>query len=201
MLDSGTHSAVDTKVAMARDGITRPLKSGELARAAGISPDTLRHYEKLGLLPIAVRSPGGYRLYPPDTLALVQMIRSAIRVGFTLSELADVLKQRRAGRPPFRKIAGLGARLLDALNKRILDLTRLRDWLSATVETWQSRLQTLDGGESGRFLESLPKPDKLDSTISGGNRLENSSAGVRRARLPDNPRTRHHARPTAPGIP
>jgi DNA-binding transcriptional MerR regulator len=80
------------------------LKSGELARAAGISPDTLRHYEKLGLLPIAIRTPGGYRLYPPDTLALVQMIRSAIRVGFTLSELADVLKQRRAGRPAERSL-------------------------------------------------------------------------------------------------
>ena len=175
---------------MARDGTTRPMKSGELARAAGISPDTLRHYEKLGLLPIAVRSQGGYRLYPADTLALIQVIRSAVRVGFTLAELADVLKQRRAGRPPCRKVAELGARHLEALNKRILDLTRLRDWLSATVETWQSRLQTLDGGESGRFLESLPKPDKLDSTISGGNRLENSSAGVRRARLADNPRAR-----------
>jgi DNA-binding transcriptional MerR regulator len=166
------------------------MKSGELARAAGISPDTLRHYEKLGLLPIANRTSGGYRLYPPDTLALVQMIRSAVRVGFTLAELADVLKQRRAGRPPCRKVAELGARHLDALNKRILDLTRLRDWLSATVETWQSRLQTLDGGERGRFLESLPKPDKLDSKLSGGNRRENSSAGVRRARLLDHPRAR-----------
>ena len=185
---------------MARDRTTSALKSGELAQAAGISPDTLRHYEKLGLLPIPVRSQGGYRLYPPDTLALVHMIRSAIRVGFTLSELADVLKQRRAGRPPCRKVAELGARHLDALNKRILDLTRLRDWLSATVETWQSRLQTLDDGESGRFLESLPKPDKLDSTISGGNRLENSSADVRRARLADNPRARQHARRAAPGI-
>ncbi len=186
---------------MATNGTRRPLKSGELARAAGISPDTLRHYEKLGLLPIPVRSQGGYRLYPPDTLPLVQMIRSAIRVGFTLSELADVLKQRRAGRAPCRKVADLSARHLDALNQRILDLTRLRDWLSATVETWQSRLQTLGSGESAKFLESLPKPNELDSLIAGGNRLEDSTAGVLRARLPDNPRARHRTRPTAPGIP
>ena len=185
---------------MARDGITRPLKSGELARAAGISPDTLRHYEKLGLLPIPPRSLGGYRLYSADSLAVVQMIRSAVRVGFTLSELADVLKQRREGRAPCRKVAELGVRHLNDLSKRILDLTRLRDWLSVTVETWQSRLQTLDGHERGRFLESLPNPDELNSTISGGNRLEDSSAAVRRARLTDNPRARRHARPATPGI-
>jgi hypothetical protein len=110
------------------------------------------------------------------------------------------LKQRRVGHAPCRKVAELGVRHLNALNNRILDLTRLRDWLSATVETWQSRLQTLDGNEKGRFLESLPNPNELNSTISGGNRREDSSAAMRRARLTDNPRARHHARPTAPGI-
>ena len=185
---------------MARDGKSRLLKSGELARAAGVSPDTLRHYEKLGLVPIPARTQGGYRLYPPDTLPLVQMIQSALRVGFSLSELADVLKQRRTGRAPCRKVAELGARHLDALNKRILDLTRLRNWLSATVENWQSRLRTLGDGESARFLESLPKPDELNSTISGGNRLEDSSVRVRRARLTDNPRAGRHARPATPRI-
>jgi MerR family mercuric resistance operon transcriptional regulator len=97
-------------------GKRRALKSGELARAAGVSADTLSHYEKLGLLPVPVRSEAGYRLYPPETLARVQMIRSAVRVGFTLAELAEVLKQRRAGGTPCRKVAELAAQHLEALN-------------------------------------------------------------------------------------
>jgi DNA-binding transcriptional MerR regulator len=68
------------------------LKSGDVARLAGLSADTLRRYEKLGLLPKAFRTKGGYRLYPPETLDRVRTIQSALRVGFELSELADFLK-------------------------------------------------------------------------------------------------------------
>src|SRR5260370_35953456 len=108
-------------------GKRRALKSGELARAAGVSADTLSHYEKLGLLPVPVRSEAGYRLYPPETLARVQMIRSAVRVGFTLAELAEVVKQRRAGGTPCRKVPELAAQHLEALNQTIRDLTQLDD--------------------------------------------------------------------------
>src|SRR5437899_6110658 len=57
----------------------RPLRSGELARRAGVSPDTLRHYERRGLLPRPQRSAAGYRLYSPEALARVRLIRGALR--------------------------------------------------------------------------------------------------------------------------
>jgi DNA-binding transcriptional MerR regulator len=177
---------------------SRPLKSGELARAAGVSQDTLSHYEKLGLLPAPLRSASGYRLYPPDMLFRVQMIRSAVRAGFSLSELAEVLKERRAGGAPCRKVAEMGAEHLDTLNRRIHDLTRLRDWLAATLQSWESRLQTLKRGERAAFLESLPNPNELNSIIAKGNHYEDASVGVPRTRLDDGPRSRKNGLSNAP---
>jgi DNA-binding transcriptional MerR regulator len=64
------------------------LRSGKLAELAGVSPDTLRHYERMKLLPVPRRSSGNYRLYPPEALDRVRLIRHALVVGFTLPELA-----------------------------------------------------------------------------------------------------------------
>jgi DNA-binding transcriptional MerR regulator len=182
---------------MAGNGTIRALRSGEVAKTTGVSSDTLRHYEKLGLLPAPVRSQGGYRLYPADTVALVQMIRSAVRVGFSLAQLADVLKERRVGGAPCRKVAQLAAEHIEALNQKIVDLTQLRDWLTATVEDWESRLTMLNAGERASLLESLPKPHELDSIIMKGNKHEADSIGVPRARLDDRLRAGHHAMPHA----
>ena len=70
MLDPGTHSGVDTVWMSAKDS-ERGLRSGELARSAGVSPDTLRHYERLGVLKEPPRTEAGYPLYPPDALSRV----------------------------------------------------------------------------------------------------------------------------------
>jgi MerR family mercuric resistance operon transcriptional regulator len=182
---------------MAGNDKIRALRSGEVAKVTGVSSDTLRHYEKLGLLPTPMRSQGGYRLYPPETVVRVQMIRSAVRVGFSLAELADVLKERRVGGAPCRKVAQLAAEHIEALNQKILDLTQLRDWFATTVENWESRLKTLKPGERASLLESLPKPDELDSIITKGHKHEADPIGVPRARLHDRLRARHHAKPDA----
>src|ERR1019366_1214948 len=73
------------------------LRSGELADLLGISPDILRHYERMKLLPVPRRSPGNYRLYPRETAHRVRLIRNALAVGFSLPELAKILKVRDAG--------------------------------------------------------------------------------------------------------
>jgi MerR family transcriptional regulator, mercuric resistance operon regulatory protein len=73
------------------------LRSGELAGAAGVNVQTLRYYERRGLLDPPRRSPGGHRLYPPDTVALLRVIKAAQGLGFTLGEVAELLD---AGRRP-----------------------------------------------------------------------------------------------------
>src|SRR2546421_4314718 len=68
------------------------MRAGELARASGVSTDTLRHYERKGVLPKPRRSPNGYREYASESLARVLLVRRALAFGFTLDELARVLR-------------------------------------------------------------------------------------------------------------
>jgi DNA-binding transcriptional MerR regulator len=68
------------------------MRSGGLARLTGVSTDTLRYYERLGLLPKPPRTGGGYRDYPTTSLERVRLIRRAMSVGFSLSELTTILK-------------------------------------------------------------------------------------------------------------
>jgi len=168
------HSRVDTESVMATN-----LKSGEVARLAGLSADTLRHYEKLGLLPKALRTEGGYRLYPPETLDRVRTIQGALRVGFKLSELTDFLKERGAGGAPCQRVAEMASHKLEALDGQIADLMALRDFLSDTVTAWQQRLKSLPPGKRAGLLDSLARPPKPNSKGT-----PNESTSVSRSQLP-----------------
>src|SRR6476660_7214504 len=64
------------------------MKSAELARLARVSTDALRHYERVGVLPAPQRTAGNYRVYPPEALNRVHLIRRALSFGFSLAELA-----------------------------------------------------------------------------------------------------------------
>ncbi|MFP5247337.1 MAG: MerR family DNA-binding transcriptional regulator, partial [Thermoanaerobaculia bacterium] len=80
------------------------LSSGALAKECGVSTDTIRHYERLGLIPAAVRGANGYRRFPPETAGRVLLIRRAVAIGFSLDELARILRQRDSGSPPCRNV-------------------------------------------------------------------------------------------------
>ena len=80
------------------------LSAGQLARLSFVSTDSLRHYERVGVLPKPRRTPAGYRQYPPEAVARVRMIRRALALGFTLRELARVLRVREKGGAPCREV-------------------------------------------------------------------------------------------------
>ena len=87
---------------------TGALRRGELADAAGVNLQTLRYYERRGLLAEPQRSPGGHRLYPPDSLTVLRVIKTAQRLGFTFDEVAELVE---VGRHRYgRAEAGLQAR-------------------------------------------------------------------------------------------
>ena len=71
--------------------IASTMRSGQLAAAAGVNVETLRYYERRGLLPEPRRSPGGYREYDEDALTLLRAVKTAQRLGFTLDEVAELL--------------------------------------------------------------------------------------------------------------
>ncbi|WP_158887229.1 MerR family transcriptional regulator [Amycolatopsis anabasis] len=104
------------------------LRSGELAEAAGVHPQTLRYYERRGLLAEPGRSLGGHRLYPPEAVDRLRMIKTAQRLGFTLGEVAELLgRRRRTGL--HQRAAGK----LDEIEAKIADLRAVRDTLRAAL--------------------------------------------------------------------
>jgi DNA-binding transcriptional MerR regulator len=109
------------------------MRSGELSRLAGVSADTLRHYERLGILPKPPRTGGGYRNYPANSLNRVRLIQSALNVGFSLSELMTVLKMRDCGQVPCYRVRAIAERKLQDLKQQIRDLSHMRDQLEQTL--------------------------------------------------------------------
>src|SRR5215468_972066 len=98
------------------------MKSSELARLAGVSPDTLRYYERNRLLPLAQRSSSGYRLFPPEALMRVHMIRGALSVGFSIKELSEIFAVRDYGSAPCHRVRKLGAEKLNVIESTIQEL-------------------------------------------------------------------------------
>ena len=130
-------------------------RSGELARLAGVSTDTLRHYERKGVLPAPRRAANGYRVYPAQALGRVRLVRRALGVGFTLDELALILKERERGGAPCRQVRTLAASKLTEVETRLSELVTLRDELRATLADWDSRLSRTNAGERAGLLDAL----------------------------------------------
>src|SRR5258708_19511506 len=82
------------------------MRSGQLARQSGVSTDTLRHYERLGLLPVPQRTAGNYREYPPTSPQRVELIQRALTIGFSLAELKTILAVRDNGDAPCSPVPG-----------------------------------------------------------------------------------------------
>ncbi|GAA3779540.1 MerR family transcriptional regulator [Micromonospora maritima] len=109
------------------------LRSGQLAAAVGVTVQTLRYYERRGLLAAPRRSPGGHRLYPAETVTLLRVVKAAQRLGFTLAEVTDLVP---AAGATARGDTGLRAHARDKLaevEQRLADLTVVRDTLRAAI--------------------------------------------------------------------
>jgi DNA-binding transcriptional MerR regulator len=76
------------------------LTVSTLAKQAGLSGDTVRYYERVGLLPPPARSPAGYRLYDQDAVARLRLIRGAQRAGLRLREIGELLQVADQGQCP-----------------------------------------------------------------------------------------------------
>lgn len=131
------------------------LRIGELAERAGVSADSVRHYERLGLLPPAARTDGGYRLFPPAAVDRVQLIRSAVRVGFSLRQLAAFLGERQAGGAPCRKVRDAAERILAGVDAQIAELKATRNALTAMVRDWDERLARTPPNQPARLLDAM----------------------------------------------
>jgi DNA-binding transcriptional MerR regulator len=130
-------------------------RSSELAELAGISTDTLRHYERKGVLARPLRKANDYRQYPSSALQRVRLIRRAIAVGFTLDELASVLTVRDSGGAPCMEVRALATAKLSEIETRLREMSELRKELRAVLKDWDIRLEHRAPGQRAHLLESL----------------------------------------------
>jgi len=140
---------------MAISRLRRNLRIGELARASGLSPDSLRHYERLGLLPRPDRTRGGFREYPEETVRRVKVIQRSLAIGFTLAELAGIFRDRASGRAPCQRVRALATEKLLSLEARVAELEWLRTALEQTLAAWDQRLARAPAGRPAGLLECL----------------------------------------------
>jgi DNA-binding transcriptional MerR regulator len=135
------------------------LRSGDLARRAGVSTDTLRNYERKGLLARPRRSANGYREYPASDLDRVRLVRSALGIGFTLDELSRILSVRDRGGAPCHQVRDLAGTKLAEVEAQLVDLKALRDDLRSLLKNWDKLLAKNPPPDRAGLLESLAAKD------------------------------------------
>ena len=160
----------------ARERPTRAVRASELARLAQVSTDTLRLYERRGLLPQPGRSSNGYREYSAAALRRVRIVRQAIALGFTLEELGRVFRVRDQGGAPCRDVRALAGEKLVVLDARVAELRAASERLRAVLARWDEILAATPQGARAALL------DALEGLVEAGEPSPFVPHGLRRGR-------------------
>lgn len=134
------------------------LRTGQVARLAGVNIQTLRYYERRGLLPEPQRSLGGHRAYPAETIFLIRVIKAAQRLGFTLEEIAELLdasRHRHHKRPDLHQHA---VAKLAEIDHKITDLMVIRAALADVVAAGCDDLTNCTSPDCPLPFSELPAP-------------------------------------------
>src|SRR5438552_1743364 len=112
------------------------LRIGEVATQSGVTPDTIRHYERLGVIAKPARTAAGYRLYPENVIQRILLARRASRLGFSLKELARFLAPRRTDRLECEDIRTAALRILTNVDREVAELIEIRRSLHDALVSW-----------------------------------------------------------------
>ncbi|MEE9598606.1 MAG: heavy metal-responsive transcriptional regulator [Acidiferrobacterales bacterium] len=127
---------------------------GELSRRLGLSVDTLRYYEKIGLLPSVERNPSGLRLYNDKDISRLQFIQRAQKMKFSLVEISQLLGMCEAPQKAHTKARELTQQKLAEIETYLADLKTLRDELQLLLNLCDSSadgcpiIEEIDKGNS-----------------------------------------------------
>jgi DNA-binding transcriptional MerR regulator len=102
------------------------MKIGEVAGKAGVTVDTVRFYERVGVLPTPARTASGYRVYRPETVERIQLTRELQALGFTLNEAADALAAHDGGGATCESERWRLQAVRDRVDAKLAELTALR---------------------------------------------------------------------------
>ena len=150
-----------TKDAASPDSL---MKIGEVAKRTGIGVETLRFYERSGLLMQPARTEGGYRLYDTEALDTLEFIKRAQTLGFTLEEIKRIIAESRAGQSPCDEVREIVRQRLAELDERLEQMQRYREALARTLNQWDKRGKA-DGHFCGLIEASKLKVVKPAATL------------------------------------
>ena len=122
------------------------MKIGEVAKQTGIGIETLRFYERSGLLDKPVRTEAGYRLFGADALATLEFIKRAQVLGFTLTEINRIISESHSGESPCDEVREIVRQRLVELDERLQQMQLYRDAVGKTLRQWDKT-----GKAAGRF--------------------------------------------------
>ena len=158
------------------------MRVGEVAERAGVNVETLRYYERRGLLPEPERMPSGHRRYDEETVRFLRAIKEAQSVGFTLAEIGDYLGAARRSGSPSETLRVRMAAKIDEIDARIAGLRRMRDELARVVGCACDSLDHCTCGAAylarrGRETSAPPALLHVTNGESAGNTLRQTGLG------------------------
>lgn len=138
------------------------MTRGQLARRCAVGPETIRFYERRGLLPEAPRSRGGYRRFDETAVRRLDFIRRAKAIGFSLPEVAELLSLQDHPGGNRSRVKQITESKLSEIEAKLRDLERMRDVLSRLAEQC-----TGEGPIQGcPIIEALADPDEATADMA-----------------------------------
>lgn len=132
----------------------KPLLIGQVAKLAGVKPDTVRFYERTGLLPRPTRTAAGYRLYGDAAARQLRFVKKAQGLGFSLDEVRRILSLRGGGKKTCDRVLAIAEATLGDTERRLAELQTFRDDLKRTVTTWRKPSKRACAAEFCALIES-----------------------------------------------
>jgi MerR family copper efflux transcriptional regulator len=124
--------------------VSGTLSIGKVARRAGVGVETIRFYERQGLLTVPMRKESGYRIYSEDVLSRIRFIRRAKELGFSLREIKELLEVRRNSSAPCEDVCEKAQAKIANIEEKIAMLTKMREALSELFAACQVRTSFVD---------------------------------------------------------
>ena len=150
------------------------LLIGQLAKLAGVKTDTVRFYERNGLLSRPDRTQAGYRVYDSAALDRLRFIKRAQAIGFSLDEIHRILNLRGHGKETCRCVVAMAEATLAHTEAKLNELTQFRDALKGNLRRWRAVERGKIGAEFCALIESTA-PRRVLPTGAGLSRTYKSA--------------------------